>query len=323
MEDILGLILILIGIIVLFIILEIFAKNSKQSDNTVECHSINNTDESSTNNSLCNNNNITSLPDGFTDADLYMNDLPMLNYSINTHTEVKQESQKTTQSHNQPIIKQTNTSQSIVTKTSQATTSHECTRDNTISTYTRDSDNEDKFCLPACARSFDAFNYYTQLSHRIRQFLQVNHSEKPWHITDLANMLSVTPQDILDALALLKMQGEVYPYINTSLSPTVATEQPIETTWVIYKHTSPKGKVYIGQTKQVPERRWGTNGSNYKNNKAFWYDICKYGWDNFKHEIIVKNIATQTQCNYWEKYYIAKYHSNNPKFGYNKTSGGR
>jgi hypothetical protein len=32
--------------------------------------------------------------------------------------------------------------------------------------------------------------------------------------------------------------------------------------WCIYKHTSPTGKCYIGQTKQTPDRRW-RNGLGY------------------------------------------------------------
>ena len=56
----------------------------------------------------------------------------------------------------------------------------------------------------------------------------------------------------------------------------------------IYKHTSPSGKVYIGQTCQKPEHRWD-NGKGYKSG-YFASAIKKYGWDNFKHEILFKGL---------------------------------
>ena len=52
----------------------------------------------------------------------------------------------------------------------------------------------------------------------------------------------------------------------------------------IYKHTSPSGKVYIGQTCQKPENRWN-NGKGYKSG-YFYCAIKKYGWNNIKHEVL-------------------------------------
>ena len=52
----------------------------------------------------------------------------------------------------------------------------------------------------------------------------------------------------------------------------------------IYKHTSPSGKVYIGQTGQKPENRWD-NGSGYKSG-YFYCAIKKYGWENIQHEVL-------------------------------------
>ena len=52
----------------------------------------------------------------------------------------------------------------------------------------------------------------------------------------------------------------------------------------IYKHTSPSGKVYIGQTCQKPENRW-QNGNGYKSG-YFYCAIKKYGWNNIKHEVL-------------------------------------
>lgn len=52
----------------------------------------------------------------------------------------------------------------------------------------------------------------------------------------------------------------------------------------IYKHTSPEGKVYIGQTIQ-PKIRFKANGCKYKG-LPIHKDIQIYGWNNFDHTII-------------------------------------
>lgn len=58
----------------------------------------------------------------------------------------------------------------------------------------------------------------------------------------------------------------------------------------IYKHTSPSGKSYIGITKQG-KKRFGKDGNGYKKQRKFYNAIQKYGWDNFKHEIIEDNLS--------------------------------
>ncbi len=60
--------------------------------------------------------------------------------------------------------------------------------------------------------------------------------------------------------------------------------------WLVYKHTSPSGKVYIGITSRSANERWGKNGSRYRNNTTIGIAIKKYGWDNFKHEVLFENI---------------------------------
>lgn len=62
--------------------------------------------------------------------------------------------------------------------------------------------------------------------------------------------------------------------------------------WCVYKHTSPSKGVYIGITKQNPVIRW-SNGSGYKRNPYFYKAIQKYGWDNFKHEILFSNLTQE------------------------------
>lgn len=88
----------------------------------------------------------------------------------------------------------------------------------------------------------------------------------------------------------------------------------------VYKHTSPNGKVYIGITSQNPERRW-RNGEGYKNNPHFWRAIQKYGWENFKHEIVASFLSKEDACKL-EIELIKKYNSANPEFGYNNDNGG-
>ena len=60
--------------------------------------------------------------------------------------------------------------------------------------------------------------------------------------------------------------------------------------WCVYKHTSPSGGVYIGITHQPVLDRW-QNGKGYKRHPHFYAAILKYGWDNFKHEILYTNLT--------------------------------
>lgn len=90
--------------------------------------------------------------------------------------------------------------------------------------------------------------------------------------------------------------------------------------YVVYKHTSPIGKVYIGITKMNPIRRWA-NGLGYKNCTHFFNAILKYGWDNIRHEILYTGL-TQEEAEYKEKELIKEYQSNNYNFGYNIQLGG-
>ena len=93
-----------------------------------------------------------------------------------------------------------------------------------------------------------------------------------------------------------------------------------EKKWCVYKHTNTiNGKVYIGITCQTPEKRW-KNGYGYTQNKYFFNSIKKYGWNNFKHEIVKKNLSKLEACDI-EKDLINKYKCIVPK-GYNLSTGG-
>ena len=90
--------------------------------------------------------------------------------------------------------------------------------------------------------------------------------------------------------------------------------------WIVYKHIAPNGKVYIGVTHQKPEYRWN-KGKGYKTNTRFSRAIQKYGWDNFRHEIVCENL-TEEEAIHMETCLIAQYDSANKEHGYNVALGG-
>lgn len=85
--------------------------------------------------------------------------------------------------------------------------------------------------------------------------------------------------------------------------------------YLVYKHTSPNGKIYIGITKNLPNARWN-EGSGYETQKKFYKAIQSYGWINFKHEIIATGL-TEEQARQLESQLILKYRSNEDNYGYN------
>ena len=90
--------------------------------------------------------------------------------------------------------------------------------------------------------------------------------------------------------------------------------------YCVYKHSFPNNKIYIGITSMNPLRRW-KNGYGYKTQSVMFRAILKYGWDNIKHEILYSDLTKEEACQK-EIELIAQYKSNNPKFGYNQSTGG-
>lgn len=88
----------------------------------------------------------------------------------------------------------------------------------------------------------------------------------------------------------------------------------------VYKHTVPNGKVYIGITRRKPEKRWGSNGINYRT-QVFYRAIKKYGWNSISHETLFDNL-TKEEAEQKEVELIAAYRSNDIRFGYNIDNGG-
>ena len=88
--------------------------------------------------------------------------------------------------------------------------------------------------------------------------------------------------------------------------------------YLIYVHEFPNGKKYFGQTCVDPEVRW-RNGKRYSG--LMKRAIDKYGWENIIHKILITELDADS-ANEAERYLIELFQTNNPKYGYNITSGG-
>jgi len=96
----------------------------------------------------------------------------------------------------------------------------------------------------------------------------------------------------------------------------------------IYKITSPSGKVYIGQTKNISNRKnsykgFNTPSTSIKAQIKLYNSLSKYGWDNHKFEVIDE--CQFCGINNWlldslEIHWINEYDSFNN--GLNCTKGG-
>ena len=100
----------------------------------------------------------------------------------------------------------------------------------------------------------------------------------------------------------------------------------------IYKITNNcNRKVYIGQSINIERRIKAHLRHNKDSNNHLHGAINKYGVDNFNVDILIdlswleghKKEEFKLVLDYWEKFYIRYYCSNNPNFGYNMTKGGQ
>lgn len=87
----------------------------------------------------------------------------------------------------------------------------------------------------------------------------------------------------------------------------------------VYMHTSPSGKRYVGVTKNRVKQRWD-NGRGYKN-QVFGNAVNKYKWQNIRHEILLTGLSKE-QAEHWERFFVALFRTESPKYGYNCDSGG-
>jgi group I intron endonuclease len=88
----------------------------------------------------------------------------------------------------------------------------------------------------------------------------------------------------------------------------------------IYKITSPTGKIYIGQSKDINKRIEPYKNARCKNQTKLYNSIIKYGWNS--HVLNVIHTCCESKLNELEYYYIKEYDSFNTEHGLNLTSGG-
>lgn len=74
---------------------------------------------------------------------------------------------------------------------------------------------------------------------------------------------------------------------------------------VIYKITSPSGKVYIGETVNVERRLKNYKALSCKNQRILHRSLIKYGWEAHTFEIIELCEESELKCRerYWQDFY--------------------
>lgn len=85
--------------------------------------------------------------------------------------------------------------------------------------------------------------------------------------------------------------------------------------YLVYKHTDPNGKVYIGITQNHPQTRWN-EGGGYERQSKFYKAIQKYGWIHFRHEILAAGLSREEALELENKLIIA-HKSYDEQYGYN------
>ena len=81
------------------------------------------------------------------------------------------------------------------------------------------------------------------------------------------------------------------------------------------------GKVYIGQSKDLFKRydQHFCNAVKHSDKSYLYYSMNNHGIENFTFQIL----KITFDLDYWEKFFIYWYKSNDSKFGYNLTNGGQ
>lgn len=88
----------------------------------------------------------------------------------------------------------------------------------------------------------------------------------------------------------------------------------------IYKITSPKGLVYIGQSINIFKRLYSYKKNLSKSQRKLYNSINKYGWQN--HDFKILRLCRLDELTKWEQYYIDLFDSRNQKFGLNIRGAG-
>ncbi len=100
----------------------------------------------------------------------------------------------------------------------------------------------------------------------------------------------------------------------------------MEKTWIVYSHTCPNGKIYIGITSKSFSQRCRPHGNGYLRKikgryvqSLFARHILKYGWENIQHVILYENLS-ETEAKEKEKELIKLYKTAGKSL--NLTDGG-
>lgn len=88
----------------------------------------------------------------------------------------------------------------------------------------------------------------------------------------------------------------------------------------IYKLTSPSGKIYIGQSKNIYKRYLCYSNIGCKNQPRLLHSLLKHGFNNHKFELIIE--CESEELNDLETFYIKKLKSSSRSFGLNCNNGG-
>lgn len=96
--------------------------------------------------------------------------------------------------------------------------------------------------------------------------------------------------------------------------------------WVIYKITSPSGRVYIGVSSDYKKRLKAYKSKNCKSQYGILHSLQKYGFSSHSVDIIEKFTSTKAYAYDKEMFWIRSYMSNCKKYpehrGMNMTNGG-
>ena len=90
---------------------------------------------------------------------------------------------------------------------------------------------------------------------------------------------------------------------------------------IVYRYTSPSGKVYIGQTINEKLRKRQHRYAR-ETQSAFHKAIKKYGFDSFKYDVLHRGFSSTEELNEFESFMISVHDCLVP-FGYNKATGGQ
>ena len=88
----------------------------------------------------------------------------------------------------------------------------------------------------------------------------------------------------------------------------------------IYKITSPTGKIYIGQSKNIANRFKYYKTYNCKGQIKIYASLIKHKWENHIFEIL--ELCDESKLNERELFYIKFYDTFDTKHGLNLTTGG-